>query len=84
MGVTVGATVEVVVVPGFVVVEEEEPLPELPPLDESLEIMAHDKKIRNGKLVFGLLDGTGRAVIVNDLRKPELKAALKEAQKEIR
>jgi len=59
-------------------------LPKLPPLDAALEIMMHDKKIRDNKLVFVLLEKTGKAIIVNDLRKPELKAALTEAGKEMR
>lgn len=58
-------------------------LPALPPLEDSLEIMSHDKKIREGRLVFILLEKTGKAIIVNDLRKPELKAALAEAAKEL-
>ncbi len=59
-------------------------LPALPPLEESLEIMSHDKKIREGRLVFILLEKPGKAIIINDLRKPELKAALSEAARVLR
>lgn len=56
-------------------------IPAWPPLDEAMGIMAHDKKIREGKLVFILLEKAGRPLIVNDLKKPELKAAVHEAEK---
>lgn len=59
-------------------------LPELPPLDESLEIMSHDKKIRAGKMVFILLQRAGKPVIIDDLGKNELKAALRDTARELK
>ena len=59
-------------------------LPELPPLDESLEIMSHDKKIRGGKMVFVLLQRVGKPVIIDDLGKNELKTALRDTARELK
>ncbi|MBU2549869.1 MAG: bifunctional shikimate kinase/3-dehydroquinate synthase [Proteobacteria bacterium] len=45
---------------------------EWPPLEEAWEIMSHDKKVRQGRLVFALLEGPGRPVLVNDVTRDEL------------
>jgi shikimate kinase/3-dehydroquinate synthase len=49
---------------------------DLPPVDEALEIMSHDKKIRRGRLVFVLLEGIGRPICVDDVSRDELAAVL--------
>lgn len=52
------------------------PIPQGPPADVAWEMMKHDKKIRQGRLAFVLLEGIGRPRVVNDLTEAELKAAL--------
>ncbi len=47
-----------------------------PPLDEAWEIMLQDKKIRQGRMVFVLLEDYGRPVLVHDVTRAELAAAL--------
>jgi 3-dehydroquinate synthase len=49
---------------------------ELPPPEEAWEHMRHDKKIKDGKMVFVLLEGVGQAVCVDDVSPQELTAAL--------
>lgn len=56
-------------------------LPAIPPFEEAELIMKHDKKIRNGKLVFALLEDIGEAVVVDDIKLSEIKNAIKEAEK---
>ena len=51
-------------------------LPEPPPFEAAWEVMLHDKKIKAGKLVFVLLEGTGKAICVNDVSKEELERVL--------
>jgi 3-dehydroquinate synthetase len=38
--------------------------------------MEHDKKIRRGRMVFVLLEGVGRPVLVADVGREELAAAV--------
>ena len=47
-----------------------------PDFDQAWEIMKHDKKIRQGRMVFVLLEGPGRPVLVNDVTQSELAEAL--------
>jgi 3-dehydroquinate synthase len=49
-----------------------------PSAADAWEIMKHDKKIRQGQLVFVLLKGLGLPVLVHDVTKAELAAALAE------
>jgi|Deesub1362A_J573_1020465.scaffolds.fasta_scaffold00269_16 shikimate kinase/3-dehydroquinate synthase len=48
----------------------------LPSVGEAWELMAHDKKSRSGRIVFVLLEGRGRPVVVDDVSREELKSAL--------
>ena len=50
------------------------PLPDVP-LDALLGFMARDKKRRNGRLRFVLLEALGRPVVVDDVRPAELARA---------
>jgi 3-dehydroquinate synthetase len=52
--------------------------PDLPPLADAWEIMLGDKKIRAGRLVFVLLEGPGRPLLVNDVTRVELDRAARE------
>lgn len=47
-----------------------------PPAGAAWELMTHDKKNAGGKVVFVLLAGVGRPVVVDDLSPAELAAAL--------
>ena len=49
-----------------------------PPVEKAWEIMQHDKKITGGRLIFVLLAGAGRPVVVDDVTLPELKRAVEE------
>ena len=49
---------------------------ELPPLAQAWELMGQDKKIVSGRLIFVLLKGPGKPVLVDDLDKEELGRAL--------
>ena len=51
-----------------------------PPLDQAWEIMKHDKKIRQGRMVFVLLEGPGRPVLTHDVTPDELARALSELE----
>ncbi|MCB2187739.1 MAG: bifunctional shikimate kinase/3-dehydroquinate synthase [Deltaproteobacteria bacterium] len=51
-------------------------LPALPPLDQAWELMQNDKKNAGGKVVFVLLTGPGRPVVVNDVDQAELARAV--------
>lgn len=51
-------------------------MPSAPPPGDAAEIMQHDKKIRDGKIVFVLLKGIGDTKIVNDLETEELNRAV--------
>ncbi len=53
-----------------------------PPLEESWEIMRHDKKIRGGRIVFVLLKAIARAVCVDDVSREELAAVLSRIEEE--
>lgn len=55
-------------------------MPRCPSLDAAMEIMKHDKKIRDGKLVFVLLEGVGKTRIVNDIKSGELSRAIKKQE----
>ncbi len=57
-------------------------LPALPSLNQAWPIMEQDKKIKQGKVLFVLLQGPGEPVIVNDLEPDELGAALAALHKE--
>ncbi len=50
--------------------------PTHPPFEDALRIMKNDKKIRDDKLVFVLLEGLGKPVIIDDLSMEELKSAI--------
>ena len=52
-------------------------MPEAPPMDDAWEIMQHDKKIRKGRLIFVLLKGPGRPVIVDNVGRDEIARAAK-------
>ena len=54
--------------------------PAFPPMEEALELMRHDKKIRGGKLVFILLEGVGKPVIVNDAAAVEIRKAVTDSE----
>lgn len=49
-----------------------------PPADEAWEIMLHDKKIQQGRLVFVLLEDVGRTICVDDVSKSELRTVLEQ------
>ncbi|MFH1138413.1 MAG: bifunctional shikimate kinase/3-dehydroquinate synthase [Pseudomonadota bacterium] len=51
-----------------------------PPLDQAWELMKHDKKIRQGRMVFVLLEGPGRPVLSHDVLPEELARALSELE----
>jgi len=50
--------------------------PEHPPFEDAFRIMKNDKKIREDKLIFVLLKGIGKPVIIDDLSMEELKSAI--------
>jgi len=50
--------------------------PTHPPFEDAVRIMKNDKKIRDDKLVFVLLEGVGMPVIIDDLSMEELKSAI--------
>jgi len=50
--------------------------PEHPPFEDAVRIMKNDKKIRDDKLIFVLLEGVGMPVIIDDLSTEELKSAI--------
>jgi len=54
------------------------PLPALPEFEpeEILRIMQRDKKVKDGKIHFVLLEEIGKAVIVNDVEKKTIINAL--------
>ena len=54
-----------------------------PPIEEALELMRHDKKIQGGKLVFILLEGVGKPVIVNDVAAEEIRKAVADSEEMI-
>jgi shikimate kinase / 3-dehydroquinate synthase len=49
---------------------------EWPPLEDAWEIMRHDKKIREGRMVFVLLEDIGQPALVHDVTYQELAAVL--------
>jgi len=49
-----------------------------PPPEAAWEAIRQDKKIRQGRSVFVLLEGLGRPVLVEDVSPPELAAAVRE------
>jgi 3-dehydroquinate synthase len=55
-------------------------MPRCPSLADAMEIMKHDKKIRDGKLVFVLLESVGKTRIVNDIKSGELSLAIKKQE----
>jgi 3-dehydroquinate synthetase len=54
----------------------------LPGTDRLLELMAQDKKVRGGKLVFVLVRGIGQAFIAADIDPREVRAVLEAARSE--
>lgn len=52
----------------------------LPSIKEAWEIMTHDKKVRQGRLVFVLLQGRGDPLCVDDVTPDEVAAAVKRVQ----
>jgi shikimate kinase / 3-dehydroquinate synthase len=48
----------------------------LPPVDAAWEIMSHDKKVRQGRVVFVLLEGASNPLCVDDVTREELAAAV--------
>jgi 3-dehydroquinate synthase len=54
----------------------------LPGTDRLLELMAQDKKVRGGKLVFVLVRGIGQAFVAADIDPREVRAVLKAARSE--
>lgn len=55
--------------------------PAMPDAADAWEIMRHDKKIRGGRPAFILIEAPGRPVIVHDLQKKELAAAVDAARR---
>jgi shikimate kinase/3-dehydroquinate synthase len=51
--------------------------PEHPPFEDAVAIMKNDKKIRDEKLIFVLLEDIGKPVIVDDLSMEELQLAIR-------
>ena len=54
----------------------------LPTTDRLVELMAQDKKVRGGKLVFVLVRGIGRAFVAVDVELKEVRAVLEAARSE--
>ncbi|HEV2000875.1 MAG TPA: 3-dehydroquinate synthase [Xanthobacteraceae bacterium] len=54
----------------------------LPTTDRLVELMAQDKKVRGGKLVFVLVRGIGRAFVTVDVELKEVRAVLEAARSE--
>jgi 3-dehydroquinate synthase len=54
----------------------------LPTTDRIVELMAQDKKVRGGKLVFVLVRGIGQAFVAPDVDLKELRAVLEAARSE--
>ncbi|HXL67924.1 MAG TPA: 3-dehydroquinate synthase [Xanthobacteraceae bacterium] len=54
----------------------------LPTTDRIVELMAQDKKVRGGKLVFVLVRGIGQAFVAADVDLKELRAVLEAARSE--
>ena len=54
----------------------------LPSTDRLIEIMAQDKKVRGGKLVFVLARGIGQAFVAADVDPKEVRAVLEAARSE--
>ena len=54
----------------------------LPGTDRLLELMAQDKKVRGGKLVFVLVRGIGQAFVAADIDPREVRAVLEAARSE--
>lgn len=54
-------------------------LPVVPPsipVDDALSLMGHDKKVKNGKMRFVLLDGIGRAIVTDKIDGQALNGVL--------
>ncbi len=49
-----------------------------PRLDEVMDLIAQDKKVRRGKLIFILVRGIGRAYVATDVEAGEVRAFLAE------
>ncbi len=55
-------------------------MPRCPSLAQAQTIMENDKKIRQGKLVFVLLEGMGKTRMVSDISRSELSRAIKKQE----
>jgi len=50
----------------------------VPGVDELMDLIAQDKKVKRGKLTFILVRGIGQAFIANDVDAAEVRAFLAE------
>ncbi len=48
----------------------------MPGVDELMDLIAQDKKVKRGKLTFILVRGIGRAFVANDVDAAEVRAFL--------